>query len=163
MPGDDDDGLEMTRPSEALPAGKASKNDLSFETAAAVAAGVPTPGESCKLFHGALTHNPKVTDKLLARSFELVKKFESTDKATDGAGAGGGDGVAHVTFGLLVDRMVRYLKAHVFSHDQATCNSVLHFLHSAVLKERATEGGHGRAKPLGGTGDGGAIYHSKGH
>jgi hypothetical protein len=98
-------------------------------------------------FTEALWNNPHIMNKLMARRFEFARKLENAAVTTDPDSPDNTNlppYAVKVTWVNIVDRMVKYVKAHNFDADEEHNIRIFNALKSSLLRARSTEGGEVR-------------------
>eukprot|EP00615_Pteridomonas_danica_P005853 CAMPEP_0114339576 /NCGR_PEP_ID=MMETSP0101-20121206/7817_1 /TAXON_ID=38822 ORGANISM="Pteridomonas danica, Strain PT" /NCGR_SAMPLE_ID=MMETSP0101 /ASSEMBLY_ACC=CAM_ASM_000211 /LENGTH=2941 /DNA_ID=CAMNT_0001472581 /DNA_START=113 /DNA_END=8938 /DNA_ORIENTATION=+ len=98
-------------------------------------------------FSEALWNNPHIMNKLSARRFEFARKLENAELTTDPSNPKNSNlppYAVKVTWVNIVDRMVRYVKAHNFDANEEHNIRIFNALRSSLLRARSTESGEVR-------------------
>eukprot|EP00615_Pteridomonas_danica_P011690 CAMPEP_0114330802 /NCGR_PEP_ID=MMETSP0101-20121206/1993_1 /TAXON_ID=38822 ORGANISM="Pteridomonas danica, Strain PT" /NCGR_SAMPLE_ID=MMETSP0101 /ASSEMBLY_ACC=CAM_ASM_000211 /LENGTH=1284 /DNA_ID=CAMNT_0001460933 /DNA_START=3986 /DNA_END=7840 /DNA_ORIENTATION=+ len=104
-----------------------------------------SPREMLQFMTEAVRNNPRVKLKLQHRRFQFAEVLEEIETRTDPAKCKDnlGDGFCGVkiTWGELVERMVRYVRTHNFDTDEEHSIRIFEVLRSSVLRARCNDKG----------------------
>ncbi len=98
-----------------------------------------------RYFHEALTQNPLIQNRLQQRRFELVRVLETAEQVTGPTARDkrqpvpgcDGPGSVQINWPQLIDRLVRFVKAHNYDANEEACLRIFRVFHSFVLSKRS--------------------------